>query len=135
MLFKLDRFYKKFAGYRLAVAKINPRQAGTRSDVFSLQHKSRPLLAEIFQLFLRDKDKFWDILSVVNLVNALIHNCAEDTVCASEPALRAVCNSSFRISGEAFTFNQVAKALFILQELFSIFQMLSALMSWQISAV
>lgn len=58
MLFKLDRLYKKFAYYRMAVAKINPRQAGTRSDVFSLQHKSWPLLAEIFQLFPRDKDKF-----------------------------------------------------------------------------
>lgn len=58
MLFKLDRLYKKFASYRLAVAKINPRQAGTRSDVFSLQHKSQPLLAEIFQRFLRDRDKF-----------------------------------------------------------------------------
>jgi len=27
MLFKLDKLYKKFASYRLAVAKINPRQA------------------------------------------------------------------------------------------------------------
>ncbi|KAI1233976.1 Catenin alpha-1, partial [Lamprotornis superbus] len=54
----------------------------------------------------------------ISQINALICNCAEDTVCASEPALRAVCNSSSRISSEAFTFNQLAKALFILQELF-----------------
>lgn len=119
MLFKLDMLYKKFASYRVAVAKINPRQAGTRSDVFSLQRKSWPLLAKNFQLFLGDKNKFRYILAVVNLVCALIHNCTKDDVGGFEPGLRAVCNFSFSISSEAFTFNQVAKILFIWQELFS----------------
>lgn len=41
-LFKLDKLYEKFASYRLAVAKINRRQAGTGSDVFSLQQKAGP---------------------------------------------------------------------------------------------
>lgn len=116
MLFKLDKLYKKFASYRLAVAKINPRQAGTRSDVFSLQHKIWPLLAKNFQLFLGDKNKFRYILSVVNLVDALIHNCAKDDVCGFEPGLKAVCNFSFRISSEAFACNRVAKILSVLQK-------------------
>ena len=86
--------------------------------MFSLQHKSWPLLAKNFQLFLGDKNKFRCILSVVNLVDALIHNCAKDDVCGFEPVLKAVCNSSFRISSGAFTFNQLAKILFVLQKLF-----------------
>lgn len=118
MLFKLDKLHKKFASCRVAVAKINPRQAGTRSDVFSPQHKSWPLLAKNFQLFLGDKNKFRYILAVVNLVCALIHNCTKDDGGGFEPGLRAVCNFSFSISSEAFTFNQVAEILFILQERF-----------------
>lgn len=83
-LFKLDKLCEKFASCRLAVAKINPRRAGTRSDVFSLQHKSWTLLAKNVQVFLGDENKCCYILSVVN---SLIPNCAKDDVSALKPCV------------------------------------------------
>lgn len=67
-------------------------------------------------------------MSVVNSVDALIHNCAKD-VCGCEPGLQVVCNFSFRMSSEAFTFIKVAKGDVHFGKTFSVFQLLCAFVS------
>lgn len=70
-------------------------------------------------------------MSVVNSVDALIHNCAKEDICGCEAGLEVVCNFSFTMSGEAFTVNRVTNSEIHFVKAFCVcvFQLLSALVS------
>lgn len=68
-------------------------------------------------------------MSVVNSVDALIHNCAKEDVRGCEPGLKVGCNFSFRMSSEAFTFIKVAEGGVRFGKTFSVFQLLCAFVS------